>query len=238
MTANYGSSCESDEYILVVMVCSLLTIVWAIGIPATLFWEMYKVRDLIAEGDHDTLSKFDFVLGDYDREHWYWEVVELSRKLILAGLIGLAGRGSVFQTVVATLISFMFFAVAYRERPFSSSRLNVIKVCSEFQLFGILLVCVVLQASKVGGIPATEILRNDGYGICQLVLTLAIVPITVYVLRMRVLDMREEIINLAAAHGVSSRNLVGGDDGKDSARETEAAPEVENPVFEEEQRND
>ena len=73
MNANYGSSCESDEYILVLVVCSLLTIVWAIGIPATLFWEMYKVRELITEGDPDTLQKFEFVLGDYDREHWYWE---------------------------------------------------------------------------------------------------------------------------------------------------------------------
>ena len=79
MNANYGSSCESDEYILVLVVCSLLTIVWAIGIPATLFWEMYKVRELITEGDPDTLQKFEFVLGDYDREHWYWEVVELTR---------------------------------------------------------------------------------------------------------------------------------------------------------------
>ena len=139
-----------------------------------------------------------------------------------AGLIGLAGRGSVFQCVVAALVSFMFFAVAYRERPFESSRLNFVKACSEFQLFGILLICVVLQSSKVGGIPSTEIMRNDGYGVCQLILTLAIVPITGYVLRKRVIDMREEIITLAAS--LSSRDLTeeGGDESEF----------LENPVHE------
>ena len=155
----------------------------------------------------------------------------MTRKLILAGLIGLAGRGTVFQTVVATLISFMFCLLAYRERPFESSRLNFVKICSEFQLFGILLVCVVLQASKQaeqGGISATEVLGDDGYGYCQLFLTLAIVPITFYILSKNVKDIREEIVSLAVAHGLSTRHLVGGDDaasdGKDGGRVVASNP--------------
>ena len=64
----------------------------------------------------------------------YWEIVELIRKLILAGLIGLFGRGTVLQIVVATVISFVFFALAFREMPYNSARLNAIKVLSELQL--------------------------------------------------------------------------------------------------------
>eukprot|EP01045_Picozoa_sp_COSAG04_P011833 COSAG04_NODE_775_length_10405_cov_20.166214_3_plen_71_part_00 len=64
----------------------------------------------------------------------YWEIVELIRKLILAGLIGIAARGSVLQTVVATAISFVFFALAFRELPYNNSRLNTVKVLSELQL--------------------------------------------------------------------------------------------------------
>ena len=64
----------------------------------------------------------------------YWEIVELIRKLILAGLIGLVGRGTVLQMVVATVISFVFFALAFREMPYNSARLNTIKVLSELQM--------------------------------------------------------------------------------------------------------
>ena len=28
-------------------------------------------------GDKDTLQTFEFVLGDYDKNHWYWEVNEM-----------------------------------------------------------------------------------------------------------------------------------------------------------------
>ena len=62
------------------------------------------------------------------------QVVELARKLLLAGLIGVAGRGSILQAVVATLISFAFFAVSFREMPFDTTRLNLIKIISEFQM--------------------------------------------------------------------------------------------------------
>ena len=43
----------------------------------------------------------------------YWEIVELSRKLILSGLVGLVGRGSVAQSTACTFISFFFFAARY-----------------------------------------------------------------------------------------------------------------------------
>ena len=79
----------------------VLVLLWPIGMPTALFVAMYRVRDKIKADDKDTLQTFGFVLGDYDRDHWYWEVIELSRKLILAGLIGLVGRGSIAQAVVS-----------------------------------------------------------------------------------------------------------------------------------------
>ena len=66
-----------------------LVLLWPIGLPATLFFAMYRNRQKILEEDEDTIQVYDFVLGDYNKEHWYWEVVELGRKLILGGLIGL-----------------------------------------------------------------------------------------------------------------------------------------------------
>eukprot|EP01043_Picozoa_sp_COSAG02_P079795 COSAG02_NODE_18647_length_927_cov_1.276570_2_plen_70_part_01 len=70
--------------------------------------------------------------------------MELARKLALSGLIGLFQRGSVLQTVCATVISFFFFAIAFRERPFEEDKLNMVKIYSEFQIFGILLLCIVI----------------------------------------------------------------------------------------------
>ena len=65
----------------------------------------------------------------------YWEVVELGRKLILSGLLGLVGRGSIAQSVAGVMIAFVFFALTFKERPYKSNSLNWIKIFSEFQLY-------------------------------------------------------------------------------------------------------
>ena len=75
--------------------------------------------------------------------------------------------------------------------------------------FGITLVCVVLQATDgfgdsdpADGDPvspqyrywATEVVREYGYGVCQIVLTVAVLPLTVYVLHKNLLerDVKEQ----------------------------------------------
>eukprot|EP01051_Picozoa_sp_SAG22_P031437 SAG22_NODE_12738_length_431_cov_0.656627_1_plen_70_part_01 len=68
---------------------------WPIGMPAMLFVLMWRVRAEILARDEDTLKLFDFVIGGYRGKYWYWELVERGRKLILSGIIGLLGRGSV-----------------------------------------------------------------------------------------------------------------------------------------------
>ena len=73
-------------------------------------------------------------------------VIELGRKMVVTGLVGLLGRGSILQVFLATVISFFFFAASLVARPFESSVLNAVKLFTEFQLFAILLACLVLQA--------------------------------------------------------------------------------------------
>ena len=126
LEVDYSLDCESSEYTVVVMACSLLVLLWPIGLPTLLLYSLYNARTSIMEEDPDALRKFNFILGDYDKEHWYWEIIEFWRKLLLAGLIALVGRGTISQAVLATLISFLFFAAVIREMPFNAERLNFI----------------------------------------------------------------------------------------------------------------
>lgn len=112
------------------------------------------------------------------------------RKLALSGLIGLFERGSVLQCVCATMISFFFFAFSFRERPFEEDNLNIVKICSEFQVFAILLICVVIQTRQVDFSAETASLED--YGSAQVYLTLAIMPISIWVVAKRVKDIVEE----------------------------------------------
>ena len=80
---------------------------------------------------------------------------------------------------MATVIAFFFFALSVREKPFKESNMNWIKLFSEFQIFGVLLMCVVLQGEAVGF--ETEVITVEVYGAIQTVLTIAIVPVVLYI---------------------------------------------------------
>ena len=106
--------------------------------------------------------------------------MELGRKLTLAGLIGVVGRGTVAQACVATLIAFWFFAISFKERPFKKSSLNQIKSFSEFQLFAVLLVCTVLQSNSAVKGFSDELVTVEEYGEALKYLTILIIPVTLY----------------------------------------------------------
>jgi len=192
LMVDYSIDCDSDDYQWLLLSCAALVVIWPLGLPATLFYSMWRERTLIQEEDRDTLQKFDFALGDYKLSHWYWEVVELARKLALSGLIGLFQRGSVLQTVCATVISFFFFAMAFRERPFEEDRLNAVKIYSEFQIFGILLICIVIQTRSVDF--SAEMAGLNEYGKAQVALTMSILPLTIYVVAKGIKEVVEEVV--------------------------------------------
>jgi hypothetical protein len=186
---DYTIDCASDWYWGVVYpLCSMLVVAWPIGLPAMLFFVMYRARNKIKQDDPDTIMQFAFVIGDYKKDYYYWEVVELSRKLMLSGLLGFVRRGSVAQSVAGTLIAFVFFALAFHHRPFKSMTLNRIKFISEFQVFGVLLISVVLQT--YGTDINTELLTEKIYGQILVVITVMMLPVTVYFVVKNIVDLR------------------------------------------------
>ena len=167
-TAEYLSLCT----LAMVLVCA-----WPLGVPAMLSALMWKNRSEIHTGDEDTLKLYGPVINAYTDKQWYWELVELGRKLALAGLIGLLGRGSVVQMVAAQFISLFFFAVHYRAQPFEAPMLNAVKSFSELVIFGNLLVSTVLQVHAAEF--ADEVVSIDDYGTAQIGLCLMMVPVTI-----------------------------------------------------------
>ena len=61
LDADYAMDCESSDYTFLFFACFALTLLWPIGVPGFLFYNMYKARKQIMEEDRDTLQKFDFV---------------------------------------------------------------------------------------------------------------------------------------------------------------------------------
>ena len=53
--------CESSDYTFLFFACFALTLLWPIGVPGFLFYNLYKARKEIMEEDKDALQGFGFV---------------------------------------------------------------------------------------------------------------------------------------------------------------------------------
>jgi hypothetical protein len=94
-----------------------------------------KVAEFILRDVTSMGQDFAFLMDAYSFRHYYWESLDLVRKLLLVGLVLLVGRGSVAQNNVALLLSFGFFALQVRTWPYKLHQDNIFRTATEMHVF-------------------------------------------------------------------------------------------------------
>eukprot|EP01051_Picozoa_sp_SAG22_P026882 SAG22_NODE_8718_length_635_cov_0.904851_1_plen_160_part_01 len=85
------------------------------------------------------------------------------RKLLLVGMLVVAGRGSVAQLFLAILISFVSFSLQVRLMPYRHAEDNVLKAAVEVHIFLLVSIALVLKGlrSEAGG----EVIPEGAYDV-------------------------------------------------------------------------
>ena len=115
--------------------------------------------------------QFAFLMDAYSFRHYYWESLDLVRKLLLIGLVLFVGRGSVAQNVTALTLSFGFFALQARTWPYKLLQDNLFRAATELHVFVVIAAGLALRSDLSG-----ETLQEDGYGWILAVTFLVLVP--------------------------------------------------------------
>jgi hypothetical protein len=202
--ADYNIDCDETETMRWTL-GPVLVLLWPIGVPTVLFCLMFRVRTNIIARDDDATGMFNFLIGDFKPKYWFWEVVELFRKLLLSGILSLVGRGSIAQAVLGTVISFAFFALHLRLLPYKSSTLNAFKAVSEIQMFAVLQLSVVLQSENVGF--DSEVVTVDDYGLMQTVATVLIAPVIICLIAYNVKGLAAEANDMVLEQDMDANPL-------------------------------
>ena len=91
------------------------------------------------------MAEVAFLFGAYRLDCWYWEVVELVRKLMLTSILALIAPGSAGQVVCGLLIAFVALLAALTKAPYAQPRLNVVAQVAQLNLFLLLFVGLLLK---------------------------------------------------------------------------------------------
>eukprot|EP01043_Picozoa_sp_COSAG02_P072295 COSAG02_NODE_13563_length_1378_cov_31.838155_1_plen_451_part_01 len=102
------------------------------------------LRDITSLG-----RSFSFLLDAYRFDRYYYEVIDILRKLLLVGLVLVVKRGTVAQNVVALLLSFAFFSLLAAARPYKLHADNLYRAATEVHVFLVIVAGLVSHANLV-----------------------------------------------------------------------------------------
>ena len=131
-------------------VASVMVVVYPIGVPL-LFWRVLRpyrqeLTDIPTRQSDSAKSRhLSFFWMDYKGCYWYWEIIELLRKMVLNGLLILCEQGSILQLAVALLIITIHLLLIIRVQPFLVYDNNALNAWSNFLLFISFLAVMLLQ---------------------------------------------------------------------------------------------
>ncbi|OQR99767.1 hypothetical protein ACHHYP_04479 [Achlya hypogyna] len=76
-----------------------------------------------------------FIYAAYKDEFWFFEIIDLIRKLLMNGVIVFMGQGSINQVVIGLIIIFAYMSILLAVQPYKERSNNVVSSVAQMQLF-------------------------------------------------------------------------------------------------------
>ena len=121
-------------------------------------------------------TQYGTLVSAYKPSLFWWEPIDLLRKLVLVGLLAVVDKGSAAQCWAGIILSFGFFALHVKTLPFRYWEDNLLKGMVEAHVFVVLLFALTLKVDLQG-----ESLDSDMYDTITTVSCVIMVPGTAIV---------------------------------------------------------
>jgi hypothetical protein len=124
--------CNSSEHARAEGVAWVMIAAFSIGLPAIYQALLYPHRKRLASsfshegaegsGPQASFKMFEFLYGDYKPQFYWWEGLEIVRKLLLTGVLVQFQKGSLVQTVMAMVIIVLHMLLLAHFKPYKRAR--------------------------------------------------------------------------------------------------------------------
>ena len=169
LTVDYQIKCSADGWSPMLVPCALLTLAIPIGIPVGMLFVLMRRKAEIQTSLTPERERFGFIVGEYNVRYFYWECLELLRKVTLVGFVCFLERGSASQLVFATLWTLSFLIAAALARPVVVAWANNLKLGADFAIVLTLFITVVLKLDL-----RNEAISDSGYGVVLVIVNVCV----------------------------------------------------------------
>jgi hypothetical protein len=144
----------------IVSAAAAMVIVWAGGVPLLYASLLYVARGPLAqrEPSTDLSRKLIFLVDGFEPRFFWWQLVDIGRKLVLIGFLALVEPGSLLQQFIAVVVSLCFFAIELYLSPFNTL---VRSFLSHVSGFALVLTLVGTLGLELAQRPDSDFLTTD-----------------------------------------------------------------------------
>ena len=115
---NYAIECPSDELTRVQGLAWCAIILYPVGVLVLCTLLLFSTRQRLLLEDHNTFSQaLGFMHSSFVPHYFFFDLMEMAKKLLLVGFASLISPGSLEQIVIGVLISLLFLVLHLQAYP-------------------------------------------------------------------------------------------------------------------------
>ena len=135
LSSDYSVECGSHEHSRLVAGAIGLVFLWPIGVPAFFCALLFAAHSRKERGSMELFRAVSFLHGEYKDEFFFWELIELARKLLLAGFVFLIPHSyTMLRIVLAILISIAHAVVLQSAQPYKERSTSILAIAISLTL--------------------------------------------------------------------------------------------------------
>lgn len=168
LSADFRIKCSGAAYESSVALAIVLLVVVVAGWPIGL--ALFLRRNRHQMEDKSFRRRYDHFFLSYKREYFYWDVVDMVRKLLMSGVLVFLGRGKPLQAAVGLLVGQLFHFLHTFLRPHNQPGMALVTQGALMALWLTPLAGLLIQIDTF----PLDSMQQDGMGVLLLCLTIAV----------------------------------------------------------------
>ena len=164
---HYAITCPSSELTAAQSIAWLAIFLYPVGVIVLCALLLYVGRStlLLEEEGTPYTRSIAFLHAPFRPTFFYFDLIELTKKLLLIGFASLIEPGSLTQMMVAVLVSILFLVLHLQSLPYRSNLDNVLSTMINLSLCIFFIWCLMLQMGALGDDDDLESGRLSSLGV-------------------------------------------------------------------------
>ena len=191
-----------------------MIVAFSIGLPAIYQALLFPHRRQLASslshegvGGSGSFRMFEFLYGDYKPRFYWWEALEIVRKLLLTGVLVQFQKGSLIQTVMAMVIIVLHMLLLAHFKPYKRARDGAVSLFVYAMLLVVFFVALLLSAQAA--LPEEHVLRRGiSTTAVAVVLVFSVLSVLVVAVAIAIDEVRAAATYPVLQHAGSKRPVV------------------------------